>query len=103
MPLLVDEMPEQARPEDPVWTTAVMAYELGSVIRCLVRAEHIQLAGGAPERVKALLATARIGAADLITQVRVLSEQMGWKWIDLENDGIERFKERMTEIAEGKL
>lgn len=100
--MLRDLMPAVAKPEDPVWTTAIMTYELGGVVRALIYADHKRGQGDA-EGVRALLATARIGLADLIVQGRVLAEQMEWKMVDLENDGLERFAERMKELKEGTI
>ena len=83
-------------------TTQIMTYELGGIIRSLVYAEHMGRQGR-KDRQKAYLAEARVGLADLMTQSQLLAEQMGWRPIDLENDGLERFLERMQEIKEGKL
>jgi len=95
--MLVDKMPALAKPEDPIWTTTIMSYELGSVIRALVKA-RIKSAQGDKDGERAYLAEARIELADLLTQGYLLAEQMGWKRVDLENDGCERFCERMKEL-----
>lgn len=100
--MLRDYMPAAAKPEDPLRTTTIMTYELGSIIRALIYAKHEHSQGNVVS-VNAYLTTARIGLADLITQARLLAEQMGWKWFELENDGEERFRERMKEIEGGKL
>lgn len=101
--MLRDCMPASAGPEDPLRTTNVMLYELGSLTRCLVRSRHRIARGEAKESIRALTATARIDLADLYTQVRLLAEQMNWDMIGLENDGTERFKERMAEIRKGEI
>jgi len=98
--MLVEKAPPLAKPEDPIWTTTIMTYELGSLIRALVKASH-KSAWGKKNEERAYLAEAKIGLADLLTQGYFLAEQMGWKRIDLENDGLERFCERMKELAEG--
>lgn len=100
--MLRDMMPAAARPEEPLRTTSVMTYELGEIISALIRAEH-KRAQGDISGMNAYLATARIGFADLRTQGRLLAEQMGWKLTEVENDGLERFQERMKEIADGTI
>jgi len=99
---LVEMMPEEAKPSDPVWTTAVMMRELGAVAGSLIYAEHLR-AQGDEKGACAREANARIDLADLITQCYVLAEQMKWPWLAMENDGRERFFERMKEISEGTL
>lgn len=100
--MLRDLMPCEARPDDPLWTTNIMSYELGSVVKGLVYAGHKEV-HGEEKSVRAHLANARIGLADLITQCHVLAEQMGWNWLELKNDGRERFEERMRELEDGTL
>lgn len=100
--MLVEYMPPEARPEDPIWTTSIMTYELGGLVRSLVYAKHKQRQND-DTSYRVRIADARICLADLITQCHVLAEQIGWKWIDLENDGKERFVERMGELEAGIL
>jgi len=100
--MLKELIPPEAGPDDPLWTTTIMTYELGSVVRALVR-RRVKLTYGDDKGARAYEAEAKIELADLLTQVYVLAEQMGWKRIDLENDGKERFEERMREIEEGVL
>lgn len=99
---LMDIMPAQARPEDALHTCNIMTYELGAVVNGLVYAEHKRtwrdLKG-----VSIREANARINLADLITQCRLLAEQMNWPWPALMIDGEERFQERMQEIKEERL
>jgi len=102
MDRLTDVMPPEAEPGDPLRTTTIMTYELGGMIKSLVYADH-KKRQGQEKSYRARMADARIGLADLITQCHVLAEQLGWKMIDLRNDGMERFEERMREIEEGTL
>ena len=99
---LKDLMPYEAKPDSTERTINVMCYELGSLSKSLVYAEHKASMGNTAGSL-AYTANARIELADLITQCYLLAEQMGWKWIDLENDGRERFRQRMEEIEEGTL
>lgn len=99
---LIELMPEEAEPRSAERTALVMGYELGSVQRSLVYASHKHAQGDYVGK-NAHLQSARIELADLITQCQLLAEQMGWKWLELENDGRERFGERMREIEEGTL
>lgn len=100
--MLRDLMPCEANPDDPLWTTNIMTYELGSVIKSLVYARHKEVHGEG-KSMRAHLANARIEFADLITQCQVLAEQMEWNWLELKNDGRERFEERMRELEDGTL
>lgn len=99
---MLEEMPPEAKPGDPFWTTNIMTYELGSLIRALVR-RHIKVSQHDEKGANSYLQEARIELADLITQCRVLAEEMGWKWFELKIDGHERFVERMQEIRAGTL
>lgn len=97
--MLKEYMPPEAQPDNPIWTTSIMTYELGSLIHQLIHHKYTL-----DEKSKAIhLASARIELADLLTQVYVLAEQLGWKRLDLENDGMERFQERMNELRKGKI
>ena len=87
-----------SKPHDPIWTTTIMTYELGSVIRALTKARN-KSAYGDTAGERAYLAEAKVELADLLTQGYLLAEQMGWKRIDLENDGCERFETRMNEYS----
>ena len=98
--MLIDIMPAAAKPTDPVWTTSIMTSELGGLIKCQTRAYHRVKAGGSPT---AILGNAYIELAGLITQCRVLAEQMNWKWADLQRDGEEQFRDMMKVITEKGL
>jgi len=89
-----------SKPDDPIWTTTIITYELGSVIRALTKARNKKEFGDIKGQ-KAYLSEARIEFADMLTQCHLLAEQMGWSLVDLKNDGYERFEERMKEYEEG--
>ena len=99
---MLKEIAEKAmplsKPDDPIWTTTIMTYELGSVIRALTKARNNKAYKNEASE-GAYLAEARIELADLLTQSYLLAEQMGWKRIELENEGLDRFRERMDEYA----
>lgn len=88
-----------SNPHDPIWTTTIMTYELGSLVQSLIRARISNVCNELKSK-KANEASARVELADLITQCYFLAEQMGWDRFDLENDGEERFKERMAEYKQ---
>ena len=97
--MIKELMPLEAEPEAPIFTCSVITYELGSLIHHLIHAKHTL-----DEKSKAYhLAEARIDLADLLTQAYLLAEQMGWKRLPLENDGLERFQERMNEVRKGGI
>jgi hypothetical protein len=79
-----------------------MTYELGGVVNGLIYARH-KSSWGDSKGAASYEASARINLADLVTQCQLLAEQKKWRWIDLCNDGNERFRERMKEIREHKL
>lgn len=89
-----------AKPNDPIWTTTIMTYELGSIIRALCKARN-KSAYGDEKGERAYLAEARIELADLLTQSFLLAEQMGWMRLELIREGSERFCQRMQEYKEG--
>lgn len=91
-------MPAVAKPEDPIWATTIMTYELGSLIRSLVKARLCEKKGDKKGQA-AYLAEARIDLADLRMQSRFLAEQENWKLFEVDEDGYQRFCERMKEIS----
>ena len=95
----IAERSSLAKPNDPIWTTTIMTYELGSVIRALTKARN-KKAFKDEKGERAYLAEAQVECADLLTQTYLLAEQMGWDIIDLENDGKARFETRMKEYNE---
>ena len=97
---LVDMASPLAKPEDDIWTTTIMTYELGSLIRALCKA-RVRRAWGDEKGARAYEAEGRIELSDLITQCRFLAEQKGWGELQLRTDGEERFLERMREYDEG--
>lgn len=102
MTKLIDEMPAAAKPTNVLHTCNIMTYELGAVVSGLVYAD-LKRSWGDDKGARIREVNARINLADLITQCRVLAEQMNWPWLTLLKDGEERFFERMKEIEEGKL
>jgi len=96
---LISKMPAEAKPEDELHTCNIMTYELGAVVNSLVWAKH-KRSWGDTKGANARRESARVDLADLITQCRLLAEQMYWSWFELERDGQERFLERMKEIEE---
>ena len=97
--MLREVMPSQAVPEDPLRTVNIMTYELGEIARGLVRAKVTSSEALRCSYVQSV----RMGLADLLTQGYLLAEQMGWKRLELENDGVERFRQRMEELSKGEL
>lgn len=81
------------RPDDPMYTFVVMTWELGNICRSYVRANH----KGSSEA-KAYLQEGRMALADLVTQCRLLAEEMDLDWDGLVTDGEEAFLERMKDI-----
>lgn len=99
--MLVEKMHPDAKPEDPIWTTNIMLYELGLMTKNLIygwgrrkRArDHDDVL-----KANAYLADAKMELADLVTQCRVMAEQLDCDWSTLVSDGEERFAERMDEL-----
>ena len=85
------------RPDDPMFTFVVMTWELGSICRQYVRAQHYFTADR--KLSNTYKAECRMALADLITQCRLLAEELNHNWDDLVKDGEEAFKERMKDIV----
>lgn len=116
---LKESMPPEAKPESEERTCVVMQYELGAIARSLVYAEHALRELRSDVRrnqlVRAHYQEVRINLADLITQCRLLAEQVqdrasalpgdpiDWGLGTLIQDGEERFQLRMEEIRKGAL
>jgi predicted peptidase len=83
-------------------TVWVMTAELGRMVGCLLYAVNAERRGD-PNDKRVYSNSARIECSDLITQCRVLTEQMGWSWEELLADGEERFKERMKELSNKEI
>lgn len=97
--MLLEKIPK-SDPSTPLKTTSIMTYELGSVIKALVYAEHSQLE---EDTRKAYVVSAYLDFVDLITQARILAEQLDWDWSIAVSFGEERFDERMQELREGTI
>jgi hypothetical protein len=81
---------------------ACMLTQLGAISRSTVYGEH---AADRKERlqVAAYKAEKRIALADLVAQCRLMAEEEGWDYRILEEDGHERFIERMDELRKGVI
>ena len=86
------------RPDTPEATFIVMMWELGGLCRSYQRA---MLHSDDVIR-RSYLAEARMSLADLITQCKLLAEQLGYDWGGLVKDGEEAFVERMGNIDQWK-
>lgn len=100
--MLKEHMPEKAQPESPERTCLIMTYNLGYVVHEIVYGNNRKTARD-PTLVSVHFAEARLNLADLMTQCRLLAEQMGWDEQGLREDGEERFIHRMWELQEGVI
>lgn len=121
--MLKEMMPPEAYPESEERTCFIMVYELGAIARSLTYAERALRSPGDTRKnvVRAHYQGVRVNLADLITQCRLLAEQMQvrvsrdpslqspdmqittWGLDALIQDGEERFQLRMEEIRKGEL
>lgn len=77
----------------------ILSYELGRLTHGLVYGFSASYNVEDEKLARGHVAFAYSEWADMITQLRVLGERMGWDWWQGTNDGLERYKERMGELA----
>lgn len=102
-PPLREAVPTKYRPDDPMYTFVVMTGELGSLCKQYIRSQHYYISDR--KMSAAYMAECRQALADLITQCRLLVEELSLDWDGLIRDGEEAFRERMKDIVkwqEGK-
>lgn len=99
---LREHLPTNRRPDDPLYTTNVMTYELGALVKCLLYARHQGTLGHVLER-KAYLKEAEHKLGSLVTQARLLAEELAWSWTDLLEDGKATFIDRMEELRKDRI
>ncbi len=80
--------------QTPERTAEMLSIESLQVLRAFIYKERFGDFGYAR--------TLKTEVADAYTQILLLCEQMGWLPSQLEKEGIERFKERMAQIKEGR-
>jgi len=85
----------------------ILSYELGYVqkrIQYMVSANvNIEDPIKRQDVYKAHRNDAKLEFSDLIIQVKSFCERMGWDFKELEKLGLERYRERMEELAQGKI
>jgi transcription initiation factor IIE alpha subunit len=75
-------------------TAEIMTYEASQVLRGMIYLERFGPVGYAR--------TIRTETGDLIHSLHLYCEQMGYDYEELKAEGLERFKERMQQIKEGR-
>lgn len=92
-------MAEKAEPNNSMRTLVILLYELGAVAHDLIYAKN------APDdRARiANMTNAKANMADVLTQLRLLAEQLGINFDELWKEGEERFIERHEELKKGEI
>jgi hypothetical protein len=73
-------------------TITVLTYQLGDMAKCSIYRESF------PSSHWAYTSELRLAMADAITMIRLLCEQEGFDFLELQSDGTERFIERQAEV-----
>ena len=85
---------ELTRPQTPEFTSRILVYEVGDIVKYLIYKERFGEVG--------YLGNLEASCADAYTMVCLLIEQLGYDLEEVKAFGMERFKERMLEVREGK-
>lgn len=93
----IDELGEFVNPT-VAGTILVMMYELADFAKAYIYARSPN-----PEKRRGYIAEARISAADLLFQLRLIIQQMDWDYDEMLNDGEERVVERVAERKKGQI
>lgn len=93
---LLSKRPTASYVCDPHTTlnAAILAYEVGDLIKCAVNAAM----GGA----RGYQGEAKIAMADTITQLRLLAARLGLDFYDCARLGEDRYVERMAALSRGE-
>lgn len=98
-----DEMEKLILFVQPYYTLVTLNREVGRVAHSLVYGFSAKANKDDEEGAYAYLRFAETEMADVITQCRLLCEQLGWSYEKLLKMGEERYKERMQELKEKKI
>ena len=79
-------------PQTPEFTLRVLTYEIGDLHKLLIYRERLGDAG--------YIGDTELACADALTMILLFAEQQGYDLDELKELGLERFEERMREVAE---
>lgn len=78
--------------QTPERTAEVLSYNVGDILKCMIKAERLGSMG--------YLGELEVACADVLTMSSLLPEQLGYGLAELKSVGLERFVHRMKEISE---
>lgn len=78
--------------QTPECTAEVLSYNVGDILKCMIKAERLGSMG--------YLGELKVACADVLTMSSLLPEQLGYDLAELKSVGLERFVHRMKEISE---
>lgn len=76
----------------PERTAEVLSYNVGDILKCMIKAERLGSMG--------YLGELKVACADVLTMSSLLPEQLGYDLAELKSIDLERFVHRMKEISE---
>lgn len=82
-------------PQRTILRSAIMGYELGDIQKFAVKYAQQNLDSNIK---KGLEENAKLGMADLVIQLRMFCEDMGWEFDSIQALGLEHLKERHEEL-----
>jgi hypothetical protein len=81
------------KPQTPEFTARILSYEIGDIHRYMIYQERFGPVG--------YIGNLKASCADAMTMIGLLCEQLGFDLNEVEDFGLERFKERMREVESG--
>lgn len=83
-----------SKPQSPEFTARVLSYEIGDIHKYMIYQERFGPVG--------YVGNLKVSCADTFIMINLLCEQLGFDLDEIKAFGLERFKERMGEIKDGK-
>ena len=95
--LLIELKKNEPTSDNQFFRLAILAYEMGDLNRSIVYAERFKN----DEKVRiAHLANGKLAMADVLTQLHLLCQSVGWDFHELRKLGIQHLKERQEDFKE---
>jgi len=79
-------------PQSPEFTFRVLVYEVGDISKCMIYADRFGKTGYVGET--------KIAISDALTQLNLLTEQLGFDIEECREIGMDRFRHRMKECKD---
>ena len=79
-----------------------LGYEVGDLMRAVYRIGYCEDKERSERTTRAYHAEAKLAAADAIVQLRLIIDQLGLDWEDVERLGSQHHKETMSQLMKGE-